>query len=358
MRTYKHILITGGAGFVGSHLALDIKELFPGAPVIAFDNLHRRGSELNVSRLKSSGVQFVHGDIRNKDDLREVVRADLIIDCVAEPSVLAGITSSPEYLLGTNLWGTVNALELARARRADFIFLSTSRVYPLAELRGLELKESATRFILKEKQKIPGVSSAGITEKFSLGKARTLYGATKLASELLVQEYAAAYGIRAIINRFGVIAGPWQFGKVDQGVMTLWMARHLYKDKALSYIGYGGAGKQVRDFLHIDDACSAIRAEISEFEKLNGEVFNIGGGLGNSLSLQEMTVLCQDITSNRIEISSVLEERYGDIPLYITDYAKFTRQTGWKPERKVEQILSDTYEWITRNKESLRERDL
>ncbi len=354
MTNYKHILITGGAGFVGSHLALNLKELFPGAVVTAFDNLHRRGSELNLPRLAKNGVQFLHGDIRSKEDLREVVKADLIVDCVAEPSVLAGINSSPEYLLGTNLFGTVNALELARICKADFIFLSTSRVYPLKELRELELKETDTRFTLKGKQRIYGVSSAGITEEFPLGKSRTLYGATKLASELLVQEYVASYGMRAVINRCGVIAGPWQFGKVDQGVMTLWMARHIYKDRGLSYIGYGGTGKQVRDFLHIDDVCTAIRAELAKFEKLNSEVLNVGGGLANCLSLQEMTKLCQEITGNHIEIASIPEDRPGDIPLYITDHAKFTGLTGWRPKKDAMRTFTDIYDWITRHKDALR----
>lgn len=351
---YKNILITGGAGFVGSHLAMNLKEMFPHASVISFDNLHRRGSELNIPRLKKGGVQFLHGDIRNKEDVQEVVKADLIIDCVAEPSVLAGVRSSPEYLLRTNLWGTVNALELAWSRHADFIFLSTSRVYPLKELRALALKERATRFVLRSRQKIAGVSSAGITEDFPLGTSRTLYGATKLASEILVQEYAAAFNIRAIINRFGVIAGPWQFGKVDQGVAALWVARHAYKSGALSYIGYGGSGKQVRDFLHIKDMCAAIMAEIKLFSRLSGGIFNIGGGAKNSLSLLEMTRLCQEVTGNRIKVASVPRERVGDIPLYITDHAKFTSLTGWKPAKSVREIFCDTHEWIINSREELR----
>ena len=125
------LLITGGAGFVGSNLALDFKKNNPETHIIALDNLKRRGSELNLPRLKEDGIEFIHGDIRNKEDLEGTGKADLIIECSAEPSVMAGYNSSPEYLINTNLLGTVNCLEYARKCDADVVFLSTSRVYPV-----------------------------------------------------------------------------------------------------------------------------------------------------------------------------------------------------------------------------------
>src|SRR3989339_333736 len=128
---YKNILITGGAGFVGSNLALKLKAKYRGAEIFCMDNLKRRGSELNIPRLKAAGVNFVHGDIRNKEDFEEIGKNDLILECSAEPSVLAGITSSPSYLINTNLVGTINCLEFARQNREAFVFLSTSRVYPI-----------------------------------------------------------------------------------------------------------------------------------------------------------------------------------------------------------------------------------
>src|SRR3972149_3096181 len=125
------ILVTGGAGFVGSSLAIEFRRNRKDIEVVAFDNLKRRGSELNIPRLKENRVEFIHGDIRNIEDFEAIGKADLIIECPAEPSVMAGFNSSPEYLINTNLLGTVNCLEYARKCDAEVVFLSTSRVYPV-----------------------------------------------------------------------------------------------------------------------------------------------------------------------------------------------------------------------------------
>src|SRR5690606_33259517 len=132
------------------------------------------------------------------------------------------------YVLDTNLGGTLHCLDVARRSGAAFVFLSTSRVYPIDALNAVVTREAPTRFEIADEQTLPGVSREGISEAFPLTGARSLYGATKLASELFVEEYAAAFGLRTIVNRCGVIAGPWQMGKVDQGVFSLWIARHLY----------------------------------------------------------------------------------------------------------------------------------
>ncbi|MFC1801921.1 NAD-dependent epimerase/dehydratase family protein [Patescibacteria group bacterium] len=351
---FKTILITGGCGFVGSNLALKIKENYPETEIITFDNLKRSGSELNVPRILDAGIKFVKGDVRFREQLVFKEKIDLIIECSAEPSVLAGVGESPLYVTDTNLGGTINCLELARQDQASFIFLSTSRVYPIAELSQIKYKEGKDRFLLSPSQDILGVSESGIKEDFPLGKIRTLYGATKLSSEHIINEFSNLYRIPSIINRCGVITGPWQFGKVDQGVIPLWIARHLYADKSLSYIGFGGEGKQVRDFLHVDDLFNVIDLEMSNFDKLNGETFNIGGGLENSLSLKEMTDLCHKITGNIIDINSIFKCREGDIPIYITDSSKFRNITGWKPKKFSEETFRDIYNWIIVNKEDLR----
>ena len=183
--------------------------------VIALDNLRRRGAELNVPRLRASGVEFVHGDVRVPADLELPDRVDCIIDCAAEPSALAGYTSAPAYVLGANLTGTLNALEIARRHDAAFIFLSSSRVYPYSTINRLNYVESNTRFELSAEQNVPGVSPAGFSESLPLPGLRSLYGATKLASELIVCEYLEMYGLVGVVNRCGVIAGPWQMGKID-----------------------------------------------------------------------------------------------------------------------------------------------
>ncbi len=350
--SYSNILVTGGAGFAGSHLALLLKERYPQLKITALDNLKRRGSELNLPRLKAAGIEFMHGDIRSRDDLLAVREVDLILECSAEPSVLAGLDGSPDYLIQTNLMGTINCLELARVRRADFLFLSTSRVYPIETINSLAFTEEATRFELAETQKVPGASSRGFSEEFPLAGVRSLYGATKLASELLIEEYRSAFGLKAIINRCGVLTGPWQMGKVDQGVIVHWIASHVF-GKSLKYFGYGGTGKQVRDILHVRDLFNLIDRQLQQFDQLNGSLFNVGGGSEISVSLAELTLLCQQATGQKIPVGPVLEDRVADIRIYLTDNSKVTAATGWKPEVSPAQIVDEIAKWISDNKVAL-----
>ena len=350
----KKVLVTGGCGFVGSSLAHRLREDFPQSEIICLDNLKRRGSELNLSRLRKAGIRFIHGDIRNKEDLEVINNIDLLLECSAEPSVLAGINSNLAYLINTNLIGTINCLELARKCQAQFVFLSTSRVYPIQTINNLKFQEGETRFELLNEQAILGVSSQGFTEKFPLDGARSIYGTTKLASELFVQEYVDMYGLQAVINRCGVITGPWQFGKVDQGVVVFWIARHFWKQK-LSYIGYGGTGKQVRDVLHVDDLYDLLMLQLDDMKSHSGQIYNVGGGREISISLIELTTLCEKYTGNRIEIQQILEDRPSDIRVYLTDHEKITQVTGWHPKRKLEKIVQDISQWIGNNKYMLKE---
>jgi CDP-paratose 2-epimerase len=303
--------------------------------------------------LQSAGVEFIHGDIRNKEDLSFDGKIDFIIDAAAEPSILAGLEETPDYLINTNLNGTINLLSLAQKHDAKFIFLSTSRIYPIRDLERLNYRESDTRFELEELQSFQGCSSKGIAETFSLAGARSFYGTTKLASELILHEYEAFYGLNAVINRCGVIAGPRQMGKVDQGVVVLWMARHFWK-KGLSYIGYGGSGKQVRDVMHILDLFDLIDYELSHFRDVAGKIYNVGGGHDVSFSLKELTERCVEITGNRVPIEKVLTNRTGDIPIYITDHSLVTDETGWRPRRNLQIILADIYDWLKKDEKQLK----
>jgi CDP-paratose 2-epimerase len=346
---YRHILITGGAGFVGSNLAVWYKTAHPELRVTVADNLKRRGSELNLPRLRQAGIEFVHADIRNPEDLGFANQTfDLILECSAEPSVLAGYSDGPTYVINTNLSGTVNCLELARRCQADIIFLSTSRVYPVSSLNRVNVFETPERLVIEPRQDLPGVSVRGIAENFPLEGARSLYGATKLCSELLMAEYADMYGLRYIINRCGVLTGPWQMGKADQGVFALWLAHHYFK-RPLSYIGWGGLGKQVRDLLHINDLARLLDLQLASFEKVSGQTYNVGGGESSSLSLLETTRLCQTITGNEVPIASEPQNRPADLKLYITDNRRITAATGWEPAYSPLQTLQDIYQWIRDN---------
>lgn len=349
----KNILITGGAGFVGSNLAVSFSNDNPEFNVIALDNLHRRGSELNVKRLTGSGVRFVHGDVRKMGDIASVGEIDLLIECSAEVSVTAGYDSCNAYVHETNLFGTMNCLEMCRMHHAGIIFLSTSRVYPIQKINNLRYSESPTRLTPVEGQGVPGMSAQGINEDFSLEGFRSIYGATKLCSELMIQEFIQAYDIKGVINRCGVITGPWQMGKVEQGFVALWVAKHLWGGQ-LSYTGYGGKGKQVRDILHIEDLYDLLSRQMSSMDELNGQVFNVGGGPDLSISLVELTAMCEEMTGNRLSTSSIPDTAKTDIPYYVSDCAKVREMTDWQPYQQKEKILQDIQAWLKENEEGLR----
>lgn len=326
---------------MGSSLALRLRRQFPGAPITVLDSLTRAGSELNVPRLRAQGIEFIQGDVRDLETVMSLPPSDVLIDCSAEPSILAGIADSALNVFQTNTVGTVHCLEYARRHGAALLFISTSRVYSIDGLRQIPLRETDSRF---DADKFTGVG-----EDFSTSAPRTLYGTTKLASELLIQEYAAMFGVRALINRCGVIAGPWQMGKVDQGFLAFWVAKHIL-ESPLKYIGYAGSGKQVRDVLHIDDLCDLVITQLQTVEEWDGSVFNAGGGSIANISLKELTALCEARTGNSVKIEKVLDDRPGDVPYYVTDNSRVTEKFGWVPVRTVEQCVSDTADWIDANR--------
>jgi CDP-paratose 2-epimerase len=347
------ILVTGGAGFVGSSICIALKKKYPRYTITAFDNLKRRGSELNLREFAELQIEFIHGDIRNAEDLSSCREFDVLVEASAEPSVLAGLDSDPSYVINNNLYGSVNCFNACLRAKARLIFLSTSRVYPIERIEKAKFEEFATRFAFADDQHEKGISSRGISEQLSLEGPRSFYGSTKLASELLIAEYSAFYNVRAAVTRFGVIAGPRQMGKTDQGVVTLWMARHFW-NKPLKYIGYGGTGKQVRDILHIDDVIDLIDLQLHQPEKFEGKVFNAGGGVNTSASLLEMTAVCREITGNSPEIGSEANNRPADLRAYITDNSKIELETGWKPSKDVKTIFTDIYSWIRDNEQVLK----
>ena len=352
--TLGRILITGGAGFIGSSLALLWKRSRPDDELIAFDNLRRAGSELAVDRLKLGGVQFVHGDVRNPEDFDQIKSVDLVIDCAAEPSVQAGYGSESAFLVHNNLFGTVNCLEFCRRHDAGLIFLSTSRVYPIAGLRALPLEEQDDRLELPASASGPGWSASGVRTDFPMQGSRSLYGATKFASELLIEEYSAIHGLAAVSNRCGVVAGPWQMGRVDQGFFTLFAARHLWRDP-LNYIGFGGTGKQVRDVLHVEDLFDLVELQARNLEAGKALLFGVGGGHANSVSLRELARLCAERCEGAIDIGSSPETHPADVPYYVNDNQVVTDETGWRPKRNIKTLLDDVFYWLREREPELRQ---
>jgi len=335
------LLITGICGFIGSTLALELRRQIEGLEVFGIDNLSRAGSEQNRHSLQEKGVRFVHADLRNSSDLAHLPEVNWVIDAAANPSVLAGVTgaTSSRQLMEHNLFGTVHLLEYCKQHRAGLVLLSTSRVYSQARLAGLpmQLKDSAFTPRFTETNE-PGLSSLGIAENFSTEPPLSLYGAAKLASEVLSLEYSGAFNFPVYVNRCGVLAGPGQFGKSDQGIFAFWV--HSCRNKRpLKFIGFDGGGHQVRDCLHPRDLASLIAEQVRRESSRSG-IWNVSGGAANALSLAQINQWC----AGRFGSSPISGEpiaRPFDIPWLVLDSSRAKVHWDWEPTTNAGAILEE-----------------
>ena len=335
------ILITGGCGFVGTNIILYLNE--KNFSVSSLDNLSKKGSKFNLNLLKQKNIKNYNIDISNYKLIKKLPKFDLIIDCCAEPAVEVS-KADFNRVINTNLIGTLNILKKCKKDKSKLIFLSSSRVYPINLIKDkIGFSNFNKNFSIDKK----------INEKESLNGPKTLYGATKLSSELFIEEFSYAFNLKYIINRCSVISGPLQFGKEDQGFVSLWVWRHML-NKKLKYIGYGGNGNQVRDVLHILDLCDLIFIQIKKFNKIYNKTFNVGGSKISNVSLKKLTSLCQIITKNKVDHIKVKKTSIYDIPYYISDN-KFVSDTyNWKPNKKIFDVVKDLYLWISNNKKEIK----
>ena len=252
------VLITGICGFVGSTLARVLTEREK--LNCGIDNFVRPGSETNRLELRRLGVNLFHGDVRCASDFDQLPDADWVIDAAANPSVLVGADgrTSSRQAVEHNLFGTINILEYAKARKAGVILLSTSRVYSIPQMQLIPLREAPDALVFDHARPAPcGVSALGMTEDFSTAAPISLYGATKLASEAMAIEYGYTYNFPVWVNRCGVLAGAGQFGTAEQGIFSFWLHAHARRRK-LGFFGFGGRGLQVRDALHPRDLATVV----------------------------------------------------------------------------------------------------
>jgi len=328
------ILITGGCGFVGSNLAIFLKNNRIASKINTLDNLTRKGALLNLNRLRKNKIKNFKKDISNYRELKNLPKYDFIIDCCAEAAVEKSKKEITK-VFNTNLVGTFNVLKKCAQDKSNLIFLSSSRVYSIKRLR--EIKNN--NFL--------------INEKFDTVGPKSIYGFSKYSSEHLIREFSFIYKTKYIINRLGVISGPWQFGKQDQGFVSLWVWKHMNKKK-MSYIGFGGKGKQIRDVVHITDVCELITKQIKQINHVNNLTINAGGGKKNSISLKNLTKMCQRITLNKIKIFSNKKTSEYDIPYYVTDNLKVKKIYNWSPKKSFLDIVNDIYKWMFLNRKILK----
>jgi CDP-paratose 2-epimerase len=335
------ILITGICGFVGSTLARTWAEAGAGHSVFGIDNLIRPGSETNRGALRRLGVTVLHRDIRLASDFESLPAVDWVVDAAANPSVLAGIDgrTNSRQLIEHNLLGTVNMLEYCRAHRAGFILLSTSRVYSIAQLSAIRVAPANGGFHPEPGQPIPGLSEHGVSEAFSTDAPRSLYGASKLASEQLALEYGATFDFPVWINRCGVLAGAGQFGRTDQGIFSYWI--HSWaRRRPMAYIGFGGSGHQVRDCLHARDLVPLIDCQLVASRTGKPAVVNVSGGMASACSLKQMSDWCTERFGPH-SVSVQPERRSFDIPWLVLDSRAAGREWGWSPATSREAIFEE-----------------
>ena len=313
------VTILGGAGFAGAHLAVHLAH--QGLAVQALDSLVRPGSEHNLARLAAAGVELVRGDVRCAEDWGAVRRHDpeAIVDCAAQPSAVAGYRN-PRLDFTTNTFAVLRGLEYCRETGAGFLLFSTNKVYGQRAVEQVvgPVEQAEDRF---------GAASP-ISELCPLdGGDRSLYGCSKIAADLMVQEWSDAFGFPGICNRFSCLAGPWQWGKAEQGWVAWWV---IAPRLSLPLPYYGWEGRQVRDVLAIEDACCLIEQQLADLHP-GPAVFNVGGGTEYSLSLRECTRLCQKTTGCKVPIDEQGQPRRADFLWYVSDIARARARHGWTP---------------------------
>jgi CDP-paratose 2-epimerase len=332
------ILLTGVCGFAGSTIASALLEARANLDIVGVDNFSRAGSELNRARLRKLGVDVYHADIRLSSDIDTIGPVDWVIDAAANPSVLAGIgkDESSRQVIEHNLIGTINLLEYCKRHRAGIILLSTSRVYSMAALKKLRLSVKNDAFV-PGAQKVRGFSNRGVIEGFPTDPPLSLYGTAKLASEHLIAEYSSYFQFPAFINRCGVLAGTWQFGKADQGIFSFWI--HSFRmRKPLSYIGFGGKGYQVRDCFHPRDLVPVL---LKQMKGGSGPlVCNFSGGMKNSMSLRQLTDWCSRRFGKQA-VREVKQERAFDVPWLVLDSTLAKKAWNWQPRTSLYAILEE-----------------
>jgi CDP-paratose 2-epimerase len=329
-----NILLAGGCGFIGSNLSIYLKE--KNFNILSIDSLSKKYCYLNEKRLKKNKIKNYRIDLKDEKSLNKIkFKPNLIIDCAAEPAVEVS-SKNPNRVIENNFITTLNLLNLAKKNNAKIIFLSSSRVYPI---------QKSYEFFKLKKPKL-------FSELTPTDGVKTIYGFSKLASEQLIKEFSYAYKINFIINRLGLTSGPWQFGKVEQGLVSLWLWKHLNKKK-LNYIGFNGTGVQIRDVLDIDDLCSIIYLQIKKIDKIFNETFCIGGGKKSFFNLKKLTYICQKITKNKIQINKIKKTSLYDIPYYISSNSKIYKFYKFKNKNDLDNTITKTFNWMKLNKKML-----
>ena len=351
------LLITGVCGFVGSCVAKALQARHPDWTLCGLDNFSRPGSRRNQPILRNLGIEVFDADLRDRDFASHLPKCDWVIDCAANPSVLAGLTSKSPSLevMDHNLIGTVHLLEYCKTHRSGLVLVSTSRVYSAARLSQLPVSVILDAYVpdaatLREAASPEsawfGLSERGMNESFSDTPPLSLYGVSKRASELISMEYASAFDFPLFINRCGVMAGAGQFGKPDQGIVAFWI-HSWFEGKPLAYIGFDGMGHQVRDCLHPEDLAQLLDLQISSSPGFSGpRLCNVSGGIDSAFSLRQLSAWCErrwptQETQRHSQVKSIFDARPYDAPWIVLDSGLAKAIWHWQAKRTNESIWEE-----------------
>lgn len=336
MSINKRVFISGGAGFIGSNLAnyhLNKKDY-----VLVYDNLSRKGTEVNLKWLKSHKnkkyFKFIKGDIRNLKNLKGVVKKfDVIYHMAAQVAVTTSMTD-PISDFEINALGTFNMLEAFRlgSEKATFIYASTNKVY--GGLDDIKCKIVGKRYQITSKDYKNGISEDRILDFHSP------YGCSKGAGDQYVRDYGRVFGLNTVVFRQSCICGVRQFGNEDQGWVMHFVKTLMNNEKLSIY----GNGKQIRDILYVDDLINAYQLAIAKPEISRGQIYNIGGGMDNAISLIELI----DMLKMKLKINpgiSYSDWREGDQKFYVSNNKKLEKQLAWRPENNKKQSVEKLIEW-------------
>ena len=336
-------LITGGAGFVGSNLAaylLDKKE-----NVTVFDSLARHGASENLAWLRSLGLtDFIHGDIRNAFDIEQTIKnvqPDVIFHLAGQVAMTTSM-QSPRRDFEINVLGSINVLEAVRqyTPKTAIVYASSNKVY--GNLDHLDLVEAATRYQPRNP------ASRGVDEATAI-EFHTPYGCSKGAADQYMLDYARGFGLNTVVFRHSTIYGGRQFATYDQGWVG-WFCRQAIESKqdpGRPAFTVSGDGKQVRDLLHVSDAVSAYVSTYEHIAEARGQAFNIGGGIGNSMSLLELLLFLEKRLGIKLNYTN-LPWRQSDQKFFVADNSKAERLIRWSPKMSREQGIEDTIGWESR----------
>ncbi|MFC6487907.1 NAD-dependent epimerase/dehydratase family protein [Nitratireductor sp. GCM10026969] len=331
------IVISGGSGFIGCNLAQSY--LAAGEDVVILDNLSRPGVDRNLAWLREAYGARVHPLVADIRDLRAIEPALADAKAVFHLAAQTAVTTSlrqPFEDFEVNARGTLNVLEAVRrgGRWVPVIFASTNKVY--GALEDLEMVALEDRYVPAAED----VRRHGIGEERPLSFC-TPYGCSKGVADQYVLDYAASYGIPTAVLRMSCIYGPRQFGTEDQG----WVAHFLIRALSGAPISIFGDGKQVRDVLHVADAVAAYRALLERIPQVNGQTFNLGGGVENAVSLRMVLEEIRDITG-RDPAVEWNDWRPGDQHYFVADTRRLQRQLGWKANTGWRDGLRQLAKWL------------